>query len=144
MTTSIQSNDFFRGRRLQEHALIVHFLLSISKNEREGLSQLIRIAETFLHAPPLLSFLLPPERAPKVLAPSFWPAPPTIHRGLEWRQFLNSLFSVCLFSVCLWANFLICYSTVQYSIVQYSTVQYSTVRNLFFKRSGHTVQYGTL
>ena len=54
-------------------------------------------------------------------------------------------FSVCLFSVCsLSANFLIFYSTVQYSIVQYSTVQYSTVRNLFFKCSGHTVQYGTL
>ena len=72
-----------------------------------------------------------------------WPAPPTIHRGLEWPQFLKSLF-VCLFSVCLSANFLIFYSTVQYSIVQYSTVQYSTVRNLFFKCSGHTVQYGTL
>ena len=31
---------------------------------------------------------------------TYWPAPPTIHRGLEWPQFLNSLFSVCL-SVCL-------------------------------------------
>ena len=41
----------------------------------------------------------------------YWPAPPTIHRGLEWPQCLNCLFSVCLivclFSVCLWANFLI-------------------------------------
>ena len=42
------------------------------------------------------------------------------------------------------ACFLIFYSTVQYSIVQYSTVQYSTVRNLFFKCSGHTVQYGIM
>ena len=34
----------------------------------------------------------------------YWPAPPTIHRGLEWPQYLNSLsvlcLSVCLFSVC--------------------------------------------
>merc|ERR1712126_579484 len=152
---------------------------------------------------------------------SNWPAPPTIHRGVEWSQFFNcslfdclivgkfsnssphppllarspddpqrsrvvsvfELFSVCLFVLCLIvgkfsnysphpplnkilfykiktslckefvlclfvlclsANFLIFYSTVQYSIVQYSTVQYSTVRNLFFKCSGHKVQYGIL
>ena len=41
----------------------------------------------------------------------YWPAPPTIHRGLEWPQFLNSLivclFVLCLFSDCLSANFLI-------------------------------------
>merc|ERR1712240_19771 len=59
----------------------------------------------------------------------YWPAPPTIHRGLEWPQFLNSPIVLCLFVlcllVCLWANFLIYYSTVQYTIVQYSTVQYS-------------------
>merc|ERR1712101_34642 len=30
----------------------------------------------------------------------YWPAPPTIHRGLEWPQFLNSLFSVCLSVLC--------------------------------------------
>merc|ERR1712082_69403 len=36
----------------------------------------------------------------KYLEIKYWPAPPTIHRGLEWPQFLNSLFSVCLF-VCL-------------------------------------------
>ena len=27
----------------------------------------------------------------------YWPAPPTIHRGLEWPQCLNCLF-VCLFA----------------------------------------------
>ena len=68
------------------------------------------------------------------------PLPPTIHRGLEWPQVLNSLL-VCLFvclSACLFsANFLIFYSTVQYSIVQYSTVQYSTVQY-------STVQYITV
>merc|ERR1712237_131799 len=43
-----------------------------------------------------------------VLLYTSWPAPPTIHRGLEWPQFLNSDFVLCLldclFSVCLWAN----------------------------------------
>ena len=29
----------------------------------------------------------------------YWPAPPTIHRGLEWPQFLNCLSVLCLFSV---------------------------------------------
>merc|ERR1712243_299895 len=51
-----------------------------------------------------------------------WPAPPTIHRGLEWPQFLNSLIvlclSVCSLSVCKFSNF------IQYSTVEYSTVQY--------------------
>ena len=48
-----------------------------------------------------------------------WPAPPKIHRGLEWPQCLNcSLFDCSLFS----ANFLIlllillCYSSVSYVI----------------------------
>merc|ERR1712002_395216 len=58
---------------------------------------------------------------------SNWPAPSSIHRGLEWPQCLNSM-SVCLFFVCLSANFLIfssfillfLYSTVQKSAVQYS------------------------
>merc|ERR1712240_682628 len=35
-----------------------------------------------------------------------WPAPPSIHRGLEWPQSLNRL-SVCLIVLCLEANFLI-------------------------------------
>ena len=52
----------------------------------------------------------------------YWPAPPTIHRGFEWPQFLNSLIVlclfVCLFSVCKFSNF------IQYSTVEYSTVQY--------------------
>ena len=26
-----------------------------------------------------------------------WPAPPTIHRGVEWSQFLNCSLFVCLF-----------------------------------------------
>ena len=84
----------------------------------------------------------------------YWPASPTIHRGLEWPQFLNSLFSDCLFSVCLsvgkFSNFvvqykaavvritdlfiIVQYSTVHYSTVQYSTIQYSTVQYI-------TVQY---
>ena len=77
-----------------------------------------------------------------------WPAPPTIHRGVEWPQFSNSLFSVCsLFVLCkqISSLFIVQYSTVQYSTVRYSTVQYSTV-----KRSGHTVlrtfllQYSTV
>ena len=68
----------------------------------------------------------------------YWPAPPTIHRGLEWPQFLNSLFSVCLFSVGKFSNFFVQYKAagvrknvvrmntdVQYSTVQYITVQYS-------------------
>merc|ERR1711867_79717 len=49
----------------------------------------------------------------------YWPALPTIHRGLEWPQCLNcSLFDCSLFS----ANFLIlllillCYSSVSYVI----------------------------
>ena len=36
-----------------------------------------------------------------------WPAPPTIHRGLEWPQFLNCSLSVCLLDCSLSANFLI-------------------------------------
>ena len=75
---------------------------------------------------------------------------PTIHRGLEWPQFLNSLFSICLIVCSLSANFLISYSTVKYSIVQYSTVQYSTVQYSKAQRSyGITdlfiiVQYSTV
>ena len=37
----------------------------------------------------------------------YWPAPPTIHRGLEWPQFLNCSLFDCLFVLCLSANFLI-------------------------------------
>ena len=37
----------------------------------------------------------------------YWPALPTIHRGLEWPQCLNCSLSVCLIVLCLWANFLI-------------------------------------
>ena len=66
------------------------------------------------------------------------PLSPTIHSGLEWPQFLNSLSVLCLF----WANFLISYSTVQYSIVQYSTVQYSTVQ--YSTVQYITVQYSTV
>merc|ERR1711873_262314 len=36
----------------------------------------------------------------------YWPAPPSIHRGLEWPQLLNRLFD-CSLLVCLEANFLI-------------------------------------
>ena len=71
-----------------------------------------------------------------------WPAHPDDPQGIRVAsvfEFSECLFVLCLFTCLFWANFLICYSTVQYSIVQYSTVQYSTVRNLFFKRSGHTV-----
>merc|ERR1711873_117815 len=58
---------------------------------------------------------------------SVGPLSPTIHRGLEWPQFLNRVLD-CLFLVCLEANFLIfssfillfLYSTVQKSAVQYS------------------------
>ena len=71
-----------------------------------------------------------------MICPIIGPLPPTIHRGLEWPQFLNSLI-VCLFACLFSANFLIFYSTVQYSIVQYSTVQYSTVQY-------STVQYITV
>ena len=35
-----------------------------------------------------------------------WPAPPTIHRGVEWSQFLNCSLFVCLF-VCLFVLCLI-------------------------------------
>ena len=52
----------------------------------------------------------------------YWPAPPTIHRGLEWPQFLNSLIVLCLSVLCLcvgkFSHF------IQYSTVEYSTVQY--------------------
>merc|ERR1712240_123967 len=36
----------------------------------------------------------------------YWPAPPSIHRGLEWPQSLNRLFD-CSLLVCVSANFLI-------------------------------------
>ena len=40
----------------------------------------------------------------------YWPTPPTIHRGLEWPQFLNSLsvcsLIVCLSVLCKFSNFL--------------------------------------
>ena len=34
-----------------------------------------------------------------------WPAPPTIHRGLEWPQFLNCSLSVLCLIVCKFSNF---------------------------------------
>ena len=37
---------------------------------------------------------------------SYWPAPSSIQRGLEWTQLLKRL-SVCLFLACVSANFLI-------------------------------------
>merc|ERR1712115_506303 len=37
----------------------------------------------------------------------YWPAPPTIHRGLEWPQFLNCSLFVCLIVCSLWANIII-------------------------------------
>ena len=37
----------------------------------------------------------------------YWPAPSSIHRGLEWSQCLNRLIACSLFFVCLEANFLI-------------------------------------
>ena len=46
-----------------------------------------------------------PERAPKAGPATCWPAPPSIHRGLEWPQCLNRLIVLCLL-VCLSANFL--------------------------------------
>jgi len=40
----------------------------------------------------------------EIMKPTYWPAPPTIHRGLEWPQCLNCL-SVCsLFSVGKFSN----------------------------------------
>merc|ERR1712243_156870 len=78
-----------------------------------------------------------------------WPAPPTIHRGLEWPQFLNSLSVLCLLVCSLSANFLIFYSTVRYSTVQYGTfslsaavIRYSTVHYSMVQYS--TVQYSTV
>ena len=34
---------------------------------------------------------------PKQYSGVYWPAPPTIHRGVEWSQFLNCSLFVCLF-----------------------------------------------
>ena len=66
------------------------------------------------------------------------PLSPTIHRGLEGPQVLNSLFvcSLQIFSFFIVQYSIVQYSTVQYSAVQYSTVQYSTVQYI-------TVQYIT-
>merc|ERR1711873_394040 len=58
---------------------------------------------------------------------SVGPLSPTIHRGLEWPQFLNSL-CACLIVPCVSANFLIFLSFILlflYSTVQKSAVQYS-------------------
>ena len=61
----------------------------------------------------------------------YWPALPTIHRGLEWPQFLNCSLSVCLFVclivLCKFSNFL--YFNVLYCTVKYYSVpkQYSGV-----------------
>ena len=57
----------------------------------------------------------------------YWPAPPTIHRGLEWPQFLNCSLSVCLIVLWLSANFL---SFLLLIILFYSTV--SSVIYLFY------------
>merc|ERR1712115_133744 len=77
----------------------------------------------------------------------YWPAPPTIHRGLEWPQFLNSLFSVCLFSVCLFSvgkfsNFFVQYKAagVRKNVVRMNTdVQYSTVQYI----DGRIINFGS-
>ena len=57
----------------------------------------------------------------------YWPAPPTIHRGLEWPQFLNSLFSDCLFVCSLlvgkFSNFFVQYKAagVRKNVVRMNT-----------------------
>ena len=54
-------------------------------------------------------------RAGKLVCSCYWPAPPSIHRGLEWPQSLNRLSVLCL-CVCKFSNFssphLLFYSTV--------------------------------
>ena len=48
-----------------------------------------------------------------------WPAPPKIHRGLEWPQCLNcSVF----FVLCLSSNFLISYHIISYHIISYHII----------------------
>ena len=52
-----------------------------------------------------------------------WPAPPTIHRGLEWPQFLNCSLLVCLFSVGKFSNFFVQYKAagVRKNVVRMNT-----------------------
>ena len=57
----------------------------------------------------------------------YWPAPPTIHRGLEWPQFLNSLIVLCLsacsLSVGKFSNFFVQYKAagVRKNVVRMNT-----------------------
>ena len=60
----------------------------------------------------------------------YWPATPSIHRGLEWPQCLNSV-SVCLFFACVFvskfSNFFLFHPPL---FIQYSTEECSTVQLL--------------
>merc|ERR1712121_299865 len=55
----------------------------------------------------------------------YWPATPSIHRGLEWPQCLNSV-SVCSLLVSKFSNFFLFHPPlfIQYSTEECSTVQY--------------------
>merc|ERR1711873_327223 len=87
----------------------------------------------------------------------YWPALPTIHRGLEWPQCLNCSLSVCLIVLCVSSNFLIfpsfillfLYSTVQKSAVQYSYLFIKLslpgpLRHLFYNKIKWKVNVCTL
>ena len=60
---------------------------------------------------------------------SYWPAPSSIHRGLEWSQSLKRLIvwlSDCSLCVCKFSNFFLFHPPlfIQYSTEECSTVQY--------------------
>ena len=59
----------------------------------------------------------------------YWPATPSIQRGLEWPQLLKRLFSVCLF-VCKFSNFFLFHPPL---FIQYSTEECSTVQLFIYK-----------
>merc|ERR1712240_641984 len=58
---------------------------------------------------------------------SYWPAPSSIQRGLEWTQFLKRLFFVLCLLVSKFSNFFLFHPSL---FIQYSTEECSTVQLL--------------
>ena len=68
---------------------------------------------------------------------SYWPAPSSIQRGLEWSQSLNRL-SVCSMCVCKFSHFSLFHPPlfIQYSTEECSTVLFSFFENLLTRTVG--------
>ena len=56
---------------------------------------------------------------------SYWPAPSSIQRGLEWTQLLKRLFFVLCVLDCKFSNFFLFHTSL---FIQYSTEECSTVQ----------------